>query len=566
MSNISMSNVACVITAAVDNGVRVAALEVCQIFAEELVKKGMLNCKPSEAMGLLEGMEITTKRSAAMKKVRAAQKIPDNSESKKMPILEKPDMVLPFCGIVEESWCKGVRFNHGLHTQCTNGPASQGEYCKTCQKSAENSASSKPTYGDIRDRAATGALEYRDPKGKLTTCYANVAKKMGLDLTRAEEVATALGWTIPAAHLVETATKRGRPGNPAEKKTVVKKAQVKKSTSMDDQIAQLVAEAAEEVLGAKPDELSAPAKKTIKVKAKKVKKVDPEKEAAKKEKAEVKAKKEAEKLVKQGEREAKKKAAAEAKAVKDAEKAAKAEAKAVKDAEKAAKDAEKAAKDAEKAEAKAVKDAEKLVKQGEREAKKKAAAEAKAVKDAAKAEAKAVKAAEKAAKDAEKLVKQGEREAKKHAAAEAKAAKDAEKAEAKAVKDAEKVAKDAAKAEAKAAKDAEKVKSKLVEEAAVVAVDSTDEELEEEVVVDFEAGVPDTGVPMNTIFGADSDGEDDEDVELDESKKVTIGEINYFKSPAYGLPAVLFSYPDGTVCGALDEETGEIQEIDFDEQ
>ena len=58
---------------------------------------------------------------------------------------------------------------------------------------------------------------------------------------------------------------------------------VKKSDSMDDQIAQLVAEAAPEVLGAQPDDMgSAKAKKTIKVKAKKVKKakkVDPVKEA-----------------------------------------------------------------------------------------------------------------------------------------------------------------------------------------------------------------------------------------------------------------------------------------------
>ena len=151
-------------------------------------------------------------------------------------------MVLPFCGEIEGSWCQAVRFNHGLHTQCTNGPTNGGSYCKTCQKSADNSASGKPTYGTVQDRAAVGALEYRDPKGKLTTCYANVAKKMGLDLGRAQEVATAYGWTIPAEQLVEAATKRGRPASKkaAKKSAKVAKVALKKSNSMDDQIAQLV--------------------------------------------------------------------------------------------------------------------------------------------------------------------------------------------------------------------------------------------------------------------------------------------------------------------------------------
>ena len=532
------TELACVITAAVDNGMRVAAVEVCQIFAEELVKKGMLTCKSSEAMEVLDGMEVTTKRSAAMKKVRAAQKLPDSSEPEKKAIRVKPDMVLPFCGNIEESWCKGVRFNHGLHTQCTNGAHKEGEYCKTCQKSAENSASNKPTYGDIRDRAATGALEYRDSKGKLTTCYANVAKKMGLDLKRAEEVATAFGWTIPAEQLVETATKRGRPGNGDEKKTVAKKTKkvtVKKSNSMDDQIAQLVAEAAEEVLGAKPDELSAPAKKTIKVKAKKVKKVDPEKEAA------AAAKKAAEKLVKEGEREAKKKAAAEVKA-----------------AEKLVKEGEREAKKKAAAEVKAKKAAEKLVKEGERELKKQAAAEAKALKDVeklAKAEAKALKDAEKlevkAAKDAEKLAK-----------AEAKAAKDAEKlvkAEEKAAKDAEKLAK----AEAKAAKDAEKL-VKAEASAKVVSVDSSDEE---EAEMAGEELVAEPVFPLGN-FEAELSASDDEDdvLTLDPSMVITHDEVQYFKTSAFGYPSVLFSFPEGETVGVLDEATGEIQELSIEEE
>ena len=482
-----------VMTAAVERGLRVAAQEVCQVFANQLAENGMLSCKPSEALALLDTLEVTTKRSAAMKKVRAAQKS-SSSESKKPSVRAKPSMLLPFCGVVEDSWCKAVRFNHGLHTQCVNGPISGGDYCKTCQKSAENSASSKPTYGNIHDRAATGALEYRDPKGKLTTCYANVAKKQGLDLARAQEVAIAFGWTIPAEQLIETATKRGRPGKKGEKKVTAKKttkAAVKKPNSMDDQIAQLVAEASAEVLGAQPDSLSAPAKKTIKVKAKKVKKakkVDPVKEA--------------EKLAKKQAAEAKKQAAAELKA-KKAE--------------------------------------EKLAKQAAAAAKKQAAAELKA------------KKAE------EKLAKQAAAAAKKQAAAELKAAKEQKAAELK-----QKAVVTAAAAAFAAPHDQ-------------VTVDSSDDEVDVEVTTPVEESkaVEESNaveeskelVAEDTAFEleASSDEEEEDELELIPEMKVTIGEKDYFKTPAFGLPAVLFSYPTGEPVGALDEATGEIQEIEFDD-
>ncbi len=438
------SSIQCVITAAVENGLRVAAHEVCSAFAGKLAENGMLTCKHGEAMALLATLEITTKRSAAMKKVRAAQKSLDSGESKKAAIRKKPDMVLPFCGEIEESWCQAVRFNHGLHTQCTNGPANGGSYCKTCQKSADNSASGKPTYGTVQDRAAVGALEYRDPKGKLTTCYANVAKKMGLDLGRAQEVATAYGWTIPAEQLIETATKRGRPASKkaAKKSSKVAKVSLKKSNSMDDQIAQLVAEAAAEVLTGEPVEESK-SDAPIKVKAKKPKKkaVDPAVEAAKL---------------------AKKQAAAELKAQKAAEK---------------------------------------LAKQQEREAKKQAAAEKKAKKQAAAEKKKVV------AEVAEVDSSDGEETAEK------------------------------------------------VEETATIAESKTTElELEEEIIV-----------PTTPASDEEEEDEEGDELELNETMKVEISGVSYFKTPAFGLPAVLFAYPTGETVGAYDEASGEIQEIEFDD-
>jgi len=488
------SSIQCVITAAVENGLRVAAHEVCSAFAGKLAENGMLTCKHGEAMALLATLEITTKRSAAMKKVRAAQKSLDSGESKKAAIRKKPDMLLPFCGEIEESWCQAVRFNHGLHTQCTNGPANGGSYCKTCQKSADNSASGKPTYGTVQDRAAVGALEYRDPKGKLTTCYANVAKKMGLDLGRAQEVATAYGWTIPAEQLIETATKRGRPASKkaAKKSSKVAKVSLKKSNSMDDQIAQLVAEAAAEVLTGEPVEESK-SDAPIKVKAKKPKKkaVDPAVEAAKLAKkqaaAELKAQKAAEKLAKQQEREAKKQAAAELKAQKAAEK---------------------------------------LAKQQEREAKKQAAAELKAK------------------KVAEKLAKQQEREAKKQAAAEKKAKKQA-------AAEKKKVVAEVAEVDSS---DGEETAENVEETATIADSKTTELELEEEIIV-----------PTTPASDEEEEDEEGDELELNETMKVEISGVSYFKTPAFGLPAVLFAYPTGETVGAYDEATGEIQEIEFDD-
>ena len=472
----SMS-IQCVMTAAVENGLRVAANDVCKAFAEKLAEDGMLTCKVGEAMALLATLEITTKRSAAMKKVRAAQKSTDGAESKKAAIMKKPEMVIPFCGEIEESWCKSVRFNHGLHTQCTNGPLLGGEYCKTCQKGAENSASSKPIYGDIRDRAAAKALEYRDPKGKLTTCYANVAKKMGLDLDRAKEVAKGFGWTIPADQLIESATKRGRPAVKGTKKTAVakvKKTSSVKSNSMDDQIAKLVAEAAEEVLSTST---KVSAKKVVKVKAKKVKKADPAKKVA----AEAN------------------KAAAEVKKVAAAElKAKKAE--------------------------------EKLAKKAATDAKKVAAAELKA------------KKAE------EKLAKKAAAEAKKVAAAELKAKKAEEKKEKARVKSLEKKAM-TAKAAAAFAK-------------SVTTVESSEDELEAEEVAEI---VDSMVVSEEKVVETTAEEEEEDELELTDSMKVTIGETDYFKTKAFGLPAVLFSYPTGETVGAYDEASGEIQEIEFDD-
>ena len=201
-------------------------------------------------------------------------------------------------------------------------------------------------------------------------------------------------------------------------------------------------------------------------------------------------------------------------------------------------------------------------------------------------------------------VKKAEREAKKAAAAELKAQKEAEReakkvaaAEVKAQKEAEKKAKAEAAAEVKAQKEADKLtkakkeqerlaklEQKALEKASVVSVDSSEDDAEGKESEasdggDMFAGAWDKDQPLETKspkeleteeFDFDavldsSDDEEEEEISLTSDLKVTISGIDYFKTPAYGLPAVLFHYPSGEPVGAYDEGSGEIQVIEFDE-
>ena len=128
-----------------------------------------------------------------------------------------PSVPLPFCGVVEPSWCKGVRLNHGLHTQCIQPPGS-GDLCRTCSGQAKRNKSGAPTYGriearftHIRDGGEYSA--WRDPSGKLAVPYSKVMEKLGISRAEAEGEARRLGWTIPEEHFAAAVRAVGRPRN-----------------------------------------------------------------------------------------------------------------------------------------------------------------------------------------------------------------------------------------------------------------------------------------------------------------------------------------------------------------
>lgn len=136
---------------------------------------------------------------------------------------ERSEVPLPYTGMIEERDCKGIKYNHGLHTQCVKEKVSGEEYCLKCIKEAKKNASGKPNYGDIRDRERCEILEFRDAKGKKTIPYANVVKKMGLNKEECIREARLHGVVIPECHWIERKSQRGRPKK--------KKEEVKKSGS-----------------------------------------------------------------------------------------------------------------------------------------------------------------------------------------------------------------------------------------------------------------------------------------------------------------------------------------------
>ena len=357
-----MASLSTTMTAAVERGMRLASVEFAIDVIRQLNSEGVLTCGVDEAMKLFDfdGVSVVSSRSKASKKRESAKASRGGEKKSSKPqITAKPSVVLPFCGVIVNDWCAGVKFNHGLHTQCTQGRCKGDRYCKTCRKHADNSATGKPPYGDIEDRANYG-VDYRDPKGKLTIPYANIVEKMGINIDAAHAAAATLSWTIPAEQLVKRVAKRGRPAKSAavsdtdsetdgetstkKKRGRPAKAKVVKAQTQEDQIAQLVAEAYAETALDTPKVVKKVAKKAKKPKMTAEEKAAAKlakKEAAEKVKAEKKAAKEAEKLAK---KEAAAKLKADKLAAKKLEKEQKAAAKQVAKAEKLALAKAKAAK------------------------------------------------------------------------------------------------------------------------------------------------------------------------------------------------------------------------------
>ena len=134
---------------------------------------------------------------------KVGKKVGKKSEDKIKNMV--PNVLLPFCGVVNESWCEGVRLCHDLFIQCTNERA--GElYCKTCEKQASANSSGKPSYGNINERRLSDVTINK----KKVSHYGNVMERLKISREEAVLEASRFGWTIPEEQFGVKKVARGR--------------------------------------------------------------------------------------------------------------------------------------------------------------------------------------------------------------------------------------------------------------------------------------------------------------------------------------------------------------------
>ncbi len=128
--------------------------------------------------------------------------------------INKSRIPIPFYGFINDECCYGIKKNHGLYTQCTKKRLDDKDYCVICQRHANNNVNDKPKCGDIRDRKKTWSnnLDYKPPGMTKEIPYANIIKKLNIDINVAQDIVRKLGWdVIPKCHLVKKKSRRGRP-------------------------------------------------------------------------------------------------------------------------------------------------------------------------------------------------------------------------------------------------------------------------------------------------------------------------------------------------------------------
>ena len=194
----------------------------------------------------LEKMNLNEVRVGMKEKVEKVEKIKKIGGEGALP---PPRIPLPFTGEIKEEWCKAMKQNHGLYSQCTSTAIPEGELCKTCQNQADKKG--KPTCGYIRERQVGNLMEYKDEKGKKVQHYGVVLKKLKIAQADAEAEATKYGMVIPAEQYDIPEKSRGRPkkdqegGDEADKKRgrPKKEKKVVSGSAADDIVAKLISEA-----------------------------------------------------------------------------------------------------------------------------------------------------------------------------------------------------------------------------------------------------------------------------------------------------------------------------------
>jgi hypothetical protein len=177
------------------------------------------------------------KRVAKEPKAKAVKepKVP-NVKPVKAP---KSNIPMPFMSeTVNSMLCHGLKYNHGLFTQCQSNPMECGEYCKGCQKEADTSASGEPKCGTVEKRMAVGLMDYKDGDNRSPIAYISVLKKLNIAMESALDEAGKLNIKIHESHFAEPITGKGRP----------KKAPLAVESTTEDLFAAIIQPSAEAIV------------------------------------------------------------------------------------------------------------------------------------------------------------------------------------------------------------------------------------------------------------------------------------------------------------------------------
>ena len=149
-------------------------------------------------------------------------------EEKRTEERKKKECVLPWCGVIMEENCEGIKLNHGLYTQCEKRKEEGSAYCRICEKQSEKNKDGKPNNGTIKDRLEKG---WKDRKGRGPERYIKVMRKLSISKEEAESVARSKGWKIPEEEYEMEYRRRGRPRKEEKEKRI----KTEDTSSSDDE-------------------------------------------------------------------------------------------------------------------------------------------------------------------------------------------------------------------------------------------------------------------------------------------------------------------------------------------
>ena len=105
-------NASVTMTGAMEKALKSCATDFAEVVVKALSEKYGFDVSEALAHLELDGTKVVRKAKAA--------KTPKEPKAPKAKMLT-PSMPLPFCGMVMDDWCKGIRPNHELFTQCDDG-------------------------------------------------------------------------------------------------------------------------------------------------------------------------------------------------------------------------------------------------------------------------------------------------------------------------------------------------------------------------------------------------------------------------------------------------------------